>query len=183
MTKNEEKWIEKLVFNESDGSIRIFGVRHTIINSDTFCHIRDSMAGIVGPAADTLLYMSAKKHTAEYLKDVLKNSRVARMASKFRWGREKITEKAAQILTEYGFGKVEIMKLDLNGKSVAIVRNSCIAESYRRHGKTKTPTCSYIAGLLAGGASTINKINYECHEVECYATGGKVCKFILERRD
>lgn len=179
----EAKWIEKMKFNKKDGSIKIFGVRHTIINSDTFRHIRDSMIKIVGPAADSLLYLSAKKHTEEYLKIVLKKSSVAGFASKFKWGREKITERAADILTEYGFGKMEIKKIDLDGESIAAMTNSCIAKAYKRHGKTKVPVCSYIAGLLAGGATTINKKNYECKEVQCIAKGDKICKFVLERSD
>ncbi len=156
----------------------MFGVRHTIVNSDTFRHIRDSMFDIVGPAADSLLYLSAKNHTKEYLKVILKKSAVARIASKFKWGREKITRKAAQILTEYGFGHVEIQKLDLGGESVAVMKNSCIAKSYKK--KSKVPVCSYIAGLLAGGATTINKKNYECKEVECIAKGDSVCNLFLK---
>ena len=161
----------------------MFGVRHTIVSSDTFRHIRDSMLKIVGPAADSLLYLSAKKHTEEYLKIVLKKSAVARMASRFKWGREKITHRAAGILTEYGFGNVTIEKINLEGQSIATLRNSCIATAYREHGKTKVPVCSYIAGLLAGGATTINKANYDCKEIKCYARGDKFCQFVLERSD
>jgi predicted hydrocarbon binding protein len=183
MDKENVKWVEKLDFDENKGAIKIFGVRHTIVNSDTFRHIRDSMTKIVGPAADSLLYLSAKNHTEEYLKVVLKKSTVARFASRFKWGREKITEKASNILTEYGFGKLEVDKLDLDGKSIAIMKNSCIAKAYREHGKTKVPVCSYIAGLLAGGATTINGKNYDCRETKCIAKGDKHCEFVLERVD
>jgi predicted hydrocarbon binding protein len=177
----DKKWIEKMDFNEKDGSIQMFKVRHTIINSDTFRHIRDSILKIVGPAADSLLYLSAKNHTEEYLKEVLKNSSMAKFATKFKWGREGITKKASQILTEYGFGKMDVEKIDLDGQSIAIMKNSCIGMSYRKKGKSKVPTCSYIAGLIAGGATTINKSNYECKEVLCVGKGDKICKFVLEK--
>lgn len=180
---SDKKWLERLDFDEKNGTIKIFGVRHTIISSDTYRHIRDSMIKIVGPAADSLLYLAAKEHCQEYLKIVLKKSAVARFASKFKWGREKITEKAAQILTEYGFGKVEIEDINLDGKSIAVIKNSCIGTAYKKHTKSLVPVCSYIAGLIAGGATTINKTNYDCREIECVAKGDKVCKFVLEKSD
>ena len=160
----------------------MFGSRHTLISSDTFRHLRDSMLKIVGPATDSLLYLAAKEHTKEYLKIVLKKSMLARLAAKSKWGRQIITEKAAQILTEYGFGKMIVEKIDLDGKSIATMKNSCIAMMYKMHGNmTEVPTCSYIAGLIAGGSTTINKTDYDCREVKCIAKGDKECKFILEK--
>ena len=70
-------------------------------------------------------------------------------------------------------------KIDLEGESILIMDNSCIATAYKK--KQKKPVCSYIAGLIAGGAEGITGHEFECVETHCIAKGDKHCRFVLKR--
>jgi predicted hydrocarbon binding protein len=107
---------------------------------------------------------------------------LARLASKTKWGREKLARKTGDMISEYGYGKLEYKKVDLDGESVVVLRNSCIAGEYRRmKKKAKVPVCSYIAGLLAGGTVGITGKDYDCRETKCIANGDKHCEFVIKK--
>ncbi|MEM9302476.1 MAG: V4R domain-containing protein [Pseudomonadota bacterium] len=80
-------------------------------------------------------------------------------------------------LTVTGFGG---WSLDLSfvdkGITLVEIRNSAVAKSMKLVGR---PVCNLYAGLFAGAFSFYNRTELESIEVQCYAMGNDVCKFLV----
>ena len=177
MDEKKIDWLEGINLNEEKGEIMIAGHRGVIVDAHSFKAHRDAIADIIGHGSDAVLYLAGKRHTVKFVKETIKRTAIAGFIKRFKWGRGKIAEKVVEIMRQYGFGVTMIEKLDLDGESVLLMDNSCIATAYKK--KQKTPVCSYIAGLLAGGAEGITDKSFECVETHCVAKGDKHCRFVL----
>jgi len=80
-------------------------------------------------------------------------------------------------LTVEGFGG---WTLDLNfedkGITLVEIRNSAVARSMKMLGR---PVCHMYAGLFAGALSFFHRKELHSIEVQCYAMGNDVCKFLI----
>ena len=177
MEESGMDWIKEVKFKARKGEIHVMGQRHTIVNSYSFRAYRDAISEIIGQGADAVIFLSGKHHTATFIKRVLEKSPMARLAKRFKWGRKKIVEGIIDILTQYGYGVAKLEKLDFEGESIITLQNSCIARNYEK--KQKGPVCSYIAGLISGGADAIMGKPYKCIETHCIARGDKECRFLV----
>ena len=78
-----------------------------------------------------------------------------------------------------GFGKIEIIDLDKDGKkAIMILENSPFALALK--GKAKKPVDNIIRGIFAGIFCVIFKQEIDCVESECFALNAKTCKFIIK---
>ena len=174
-------WVEKIVFDKKRGEIDISEQRHVLVDPNAFRAMRESISEIMKKeSADSVIYMTGKKHTQEFVKEILAKKTLAGLISKFGWGREKIIEKVLEIFSQYGYGLAEVEKLDFEKETVVTVKNSCIAKTYKK--RQKDTVCSYLAGLIAGGAEAITKTNYDCFETHCIAKGDSLCRFVVEKQ-
>lgn len=119
------------------------------------------------------------------------------------WALADMKRFAARMRQEYGGGKLEIWQmnprfvwecwwwpltvagfggwaLDLSfaDKDISLVeiRNSAVAKSMKIVGR---PVCHLYAGLFAGAFSFFKRQELQCIEVQCYAMGNDVCKFLV----
>jgi len=171
-------WLESIKHDEKTGYIEISGQRHTIVNSNAFMAYRESISQIIGHGADAVLYMAGKNHTERFVSIMMKQNAMSGFVKRFKWGKNKIAEKVVDVLNQYGFGAASIEKMDLDKESIITMKNSCIATCYEK--KQKEPVCSYIAGLLAGGAKAIGGKEYIVTETQCAAMGHKECRFVIK---
>jgi len=171
-------WLESIKYDDKKGDIEISGQRHTIVNSNAFMAYRESISQIIGHGADAVLYLAGKNHTEKFVSIMLKQNAMSGFVKRFKWGKNKIAKKVIEVLNQYGFGAASIKKMDLDKESIITMKNSCIATCYKK--KQKEPVCSYIAGLMAGGAKAIVGGDYVCIETHCTAMGHKECRFIIK---
>jgi uncharacterized protein len=76
-----------------------------------------------------------------------------------------------------GFGDWRLdFSFENNGIIVVELRNSAIAQSMGLIGK---PVCHMYAGLFAGVFSYLDKVERGGIEIQCYAMGNDVCKFLI----
>jgi uncharacterized protein len=70
------------------------------------------------------------------------------------------------------------LELDFDDRGITLVeiRNSAVAQSMQRVGK---PVCHMYAGLFAGAMTYFLRDEREGIEVQCYAMGNDVCKFLI----
>jgi len=80
-------------------------------------------------------------------------------------------------LTVAGFGGWTL-DLSFQDKDITMVeiRNSAVAKSMRMIGR---PVCHLYAGLFAGAFSFYHRRDLQSIEVQCYAMGNDVCKFLI----
>ena len=124
------------------------------------------------------------------------------------WARTDMQRFAARMRQEFGGGKLDIWQmnpafvwecwwwplaiagyggwtLDLSfaDKEITMIeiRNSAVARSMKMVGR---PVCHMYAGLFAGAFSFFHRKELQSIEVQCYAMGNDVCKFLVgdERR-
>lgn len=86
-------------------------------------------------------------------------------------------------LTVQGFGAWRLTlgdkhneALQSKGLSIVELRNSAVAQSMALAGK---PVCHMYAGLFAGVFSYYDREERGCIELQCYAMGNDVCKFLI----
>ena len=84
-------------------------------------------------------------------------------------------------MTVEGFGA---WTLDLSfmqeGLTVIEIRNSAVAKSMKEVGMPiGKPVCNLYAGLFGGVFSVYEREERQCIEVQCYAMGHDVCKFLV----
>lgn len=168
-------WIKDTKFIDEKGEIWILGSRVAIVNIGIFKSFRDSMLRIAGPAGERMIYLAAKEHTKTYVIYMIEKSKIAQIASKTGLGKRYITEQVVQILTQFGYGKATIEKIG-EEEMIVSLENSVIGVQYENSEK---PVCTHIAGLIAGGATAIDKREYDCEETECIAKGDPVCRFVV----
>jgi len=172
-------WIKDTKFIDEKGEIWILGSRVAIVNISLFKSFRDSMLRIAGPAGERMIYLSAREHTTKYVRYMIEKSKIAQIASKTGLGKKYITEQVAQILTQFGYGKITVEKIG-GEELIASLENSVIGVQYENSEK---PVCTHIAGLIAGGATAIYGKAYDCKEVECIAKGDPVCRFTVKLKE
>ena len=80
-----------------------------------------------------------------------------------------------------GFGKIEIIDLDKEGKKgIITLENSPFAQALK--GKTKVSADNILRGIFAGVFSVVLKEDIDCVESECVALNANVCKFIIKHK-
>ncbi len=100
--------------------------------------------------------------------------------NKFGIKREKVIYYAAETASVLGFGKPEIIKMDLKNKKFIIRLNkNLFAETYKKNqGVLKSAVDDYFAGIISGVCSTIFKTKLKCKETKCIAKGDSCCEFV-----
>ncbi len=80
-------------------------------------------------------------------------------------------------LTVEGFGGWTLdLSFSDNDITMVEIRNSAVAKSMKMAGR---PVCHLYAGLFAGAFSYFHQRDLQSIEVQCYAMGNDVCKFLI----
>jgi predicted hydrocarbon binding protein len=171
------EWLKEGQWLKDVGEIRIFGKRQGLVWGSILADLRNDVFKIIGPAVDRLLYDAGKNHIRKLIESFIERSVAIKALRRFRWVKIKIAKRAGDLFAWYGWGVGKVEKVNPEGESIVTLKNSIIASYYTE--KQTKPVCSYIAGIIAGAASTIFNKDYECEEVECLAMGHRHCKFIV----
>ncbi|OQA30939.1 MAG: V4R domain protein [archaeon ADurb.Bin336] len=117
------------------------------------------------------IYESVKKNTSENL--------MKEFGAKIGNDKKKQIDFLNNFFIASGWGKIQIIDLQLEGKKAIIVLdNSPFASKLR--GKTQLPADVFLRGTLAGIFSKIFEDNIDCVESECVALNNERCKFIIK---
>ncbi|MEM4257005.1 MAG: 4-vinyl reductase [Candidatus Diapherotrites archaeon] len=80
--------------------------------------------------------------------------------------------------TASGWGSIEIIDIDTEkGRAIVKVENSPVAKNVKN---TKKPCDTFLRGFLAGIFTIYFKIDVDCVETKCIATGSPNCEFIIK---
>jgi predicted hydrocarbon binding protein len=97
----------------------------------------------------------------------------------FGLNREKALELMMTFFTASGWGKVQTIDLDFNGKrAILLVENSPVAQALK--GKVSWPVDVMLRGIFAGIFSNAFGVDVDCVESECAALKAQACKFIIK---
>ncbi len=82
------------------------------------------------------------------------------------------------LLNQGGWGKTEI-EMSFEKKSAVVTMQNCVTA---RNVKTKVPNCHFLRGYFEGFFGKLFKVETECRETSCSATGELACKFNVEQQ-
>ena len=168
-------------FDEDQGAIYLHDGQRAARVSEAFINgLHLGAEGEVGDAGSLLMYRCGHMWAIEDMKRF--NDR---MRKEFGGGKKDIWQMNMQFvfetwwwpLTIQGFGGWSL-DLSFRKKNITMVeiRNSAVAQSMAMAGK---PVCHLYAGLFAGVFSFFDRTDRESIEVQCYAMGNDVCKFLI----
>jgi len=91
---------------------------------------------------------------------------------------------ALDVIGLYGFGRTSVLRADLrnNNLIVKVTENFLAKKYYSYFGTQKINVDHYLAGILAGIASSIFGCEMECEERECVVQGKEACTFELRKK-
>jgi uncharacterized protein len=134
----------------------------------------------VGSASSLLMYRFGQQWALRDMKRFAE-----RMRQEFGGGKREIWDMNTKFvfetwwwpLTVQGYGAWRL-DLDLRNQDLIVVelRNSAVAQSMAMVGK---PVCHLYAGLFAGAFAYFEREERESIELQCYAMGNEVCKFVV----
>ncbi len=132
-----------------------------------------SIAAVQDVEFQKKIYISIKNGTMDKL--------VNEFGSNFGLEKGKELHLIEDFFTASGWGKLESIDLQMEGKKAIIVlENSPFVSALR--GKTTLPVDTFLRGMLAGLFSKIFLEDVDCVEVECAALSGDKCKFIIKQK-
>jgi predicted hydrocarbon binding protein len=168
--------------NPDEGTVHLYdGQRAAKVNESFINSLHLGVEEETGDNVSSLLMYRCGQKWAE--QDMKRFS--DRMRQEFGGGKKEIWQMNMRFifeswwwpLTVEGYGA---WRLDLSFRSkdltVVELRNSAVAQSMALAGK---PVCHLYAGLFAGAFSFYDKQERECIEIQCYAMGNDLCKFLI----
>ncbi len=152
-------FLKKLLFARQffnmNGKLEILGERNVIMEPELFLMLNEASYGL-GKESAKIFFEKYKK------KIDLKQNNYSNLMN---------------LLEILGLGSVKIMKVGEKSATIS-VKDSIISEQYRKkRGKSKSNTCEFIAGFLAGTFSFISNSETDAQETACASKGGSVCIF------
>lgn len=164
-----------------EGSIHLIDGQRAARASESF--INGLHVGVeydVGEASSLLMYRCGYQWGVQDMKRFAE-----RMRQEYGGGKKDIWNMNKQFvfqcwwwpLTVSGFGGWSL-DLSFQEKNITVVeiRNSAVAQSIEMSHK---PVCHLYAGLFAGVFSVFDKTEREAIEIQCYAMGNDLCKFLV----
>lgn len=167
--------------DEDRGAIHLYGGQRAARVSEAFVNgIHMGVEEEVGSSSSLLMYRFGYQWGLNDMKNF--NDR---MRQEFGGGKLDVWQMNPRFvfetwwwpLTIEGFGGWSL-DMSFRNKEITVVeiRNSAVAQSMARAGK---PVCHLYAGLFAGVFSVYDRDEREAIEVQCYAMGNDVCKFLI----
>jgi predicted hydrocarbon binding protein len=162
-----DKFIFTSTLKYTHNNFYLVNIPFLIAPVDSLCAI----ASVQDAEFQKRIYLSLKKGTVDKI--------VAEFGSNFGLEKGKELALIEEFFTASGWGKIESIDLQMEGKkAIIILENSPFVLALR--GKTSIPADVFLRGMLAGLFSKIFNEDIDCVEVDCAALSGDKCKFIIK---
>jgi hypothetical protein len=92
-------------------------------------------------------------------------------------------ERAAEMLSAHGFGRLDITALGERGGEASLQHSHYALGWVARWGQRATPCCFFVAGFLAGAVAVAGRFapeRVQGRETACAAAGAPRCTFVVE---
>lgn len=171
-----------------DGSISIFDRGMVILPSEMLVRLQELMQKRLGKEeADKIMFDAGDYQTrtgsVRYLE---KKKDLAFLFNRVSATGDPAIEMGREVLKLTGMGDIQIREITKEkGKIMLATRNSPIALEYlRTRGKSETPVCHYVKGVISGVLHTVYLDEYEGIETVCQATGrSHECVFEFRKKN
>jgi predicted hydrocarbon binding protein len=162
--------LDNVQWDADSGTITFKDVRYMLIRPDTVVDFQKAVEAEVGPekCAEMMMaggYTGGSRSSKRY-KEV------------FNYTDEEIVAFMCKMGGEIGWGKFNVIKLDVPGKEFVVeVENSAFAAAY---GEADWGVCHMIRGVMAGMAVGIFGGDVVSSETSCRSKGDDRCRFEIK---
>jgi predicted hydrocarbon binding protein len=164
-----------------DGILRLRdGQRAARVSEDFIAGLHHGLDEEVGAASGLIMYQCGvnwARHDMKRFNERMRHEFGGGKLDIWQMNRKFVLESWWWPLTITGWGSWTV-DLSNAGRGLTLieVRNSAVAQSMKQIGK---PVCNAYAGLFAGAMSFLDRTERSSIEVQCYAMGNDVCKFLV----
>ena len=160
-------FIKKLLFARqfymNDGNIEVMKIKQVMLSSAVIHELNSPM-----------VYNAVKENIRKEFHEIANN---------FGSERTDLLKSVEDIFEVYGLGKLEISKIDENGKSASLnLFNSSIAHAHNsKNLNSDAPVCFLTSAVIAGIFSFLFDDDVNCTEKRCFGKGDEYCEFVVKR--
>ncbi len=161
--------LDGLEFDEASGDISFNQVRYMLIRPETLIAIQKAMEEAIGVEAGNILFQGG-----------LAGGRLSgrRFKEGFEQSDKDYLRFFAKMGTSIGWGRFRVLSYEPGSKEfIFSVNNSPFVASY---GKSSTPVCHLLRGVLAGLGESMFGVIMEAKETSCAAMGRGECVFQVQ---
>jgi predicted hydrocarbon binding protein len=166
---SENKILDKMLYDQSSGSLLYKGVRYLLIRPETITGFQKALVESYGKEVGDKLFeggfnggsLSAQKYREHY-----------------NLSEREVVEFMMSMGNQIGWGHFSLNEYDPEAKRLSVsVTHSPFAQAY---GISSQGVCHLIRGVLAGMAAVLFAGDCKADEVECQAKGDRKCLFVVE---
>jgi predicted hydrocarbon binding protein len=174
------------VLRFEEGSITIYNRSMILIPSEMIVSLYEIIKEKAGEKeAERIMFQIGEDQTSQSTKRYLDTKKELRpVFSKVTTGDPAI-EMGREVLRMSGLGETRIVEVtkDFN-KFVVATKNSPVAKEYlRTRGRSGSPVCFFLMGMMHGVLKGMGQLGYTARETRCHATGlANECVFEFVRK-
>ncbi len=160
--------LESLDYESDEGRLSLQAVRYVLARPSLLTELQKSLETHLPQEAAGILTSVAQNEGAAL---------ATRLKEVFSYDEQQILSSVSHILGEGGWGSATLEMLNLDFREFVIkIKGSPFAEEY---GPSIHPVCHLLLGLYKGAALAIFDRDVDGQEVQCFAKGDDVCRFVL----
>jgi predicted hydrocarbon binding protein len=160
--------LESLDFVPDEGRLSLQAIRYVLARPSLLTEIQKSLETQLPQEAAGMLTAAGQNEGAAL---------ATRLKEVFSYDEQQVLSSLGHLLGEGGWGSATVEMLNLDFREVVVkVEGSPFAEEY---GPSINPVCHLLLGLYQGAALVLFDRDVEGQEVQCFAKGDDVCRFVL----
>ncbi len=179
------KLVAMKVVRFEDGEITVYGRGMVLVPSETILEFHQALVGRIGRAeADSVMLDIGegltKKSTRRYIE---KKKELRPLFQKVTTGDPSI-EMGKEIFKMSGLGDISIVEVTPERDKFVVATRSPLAKEYlKTRGKSPSPVCSFLMGIVKGVLHASQDAEFSAKEISCLATGrSDQCVFEFRRK-
>jgi predicted hydrocarbon binding protein len=160
--------LESLEYESAEGRLSLQSARYVLARPSMLTELQKSLETHLPQDAAALLTSVAQNEGAAL---------ATRLKEVFSYNEQQVLGALSHMLGEGGWGSATVEMLNLDFREIVIrIEGSPFAEEY---GPSINSVCHLLHGLYKGAALAIFERDIDGQEVQCFAKGDDVCRFVL----
>ena len=160
--------LDSLIYTPEEGKLSLQAARYLLIRPDVLVDIQKALETHIPKDAATVLAEASQNDGV---------TMAGRLREVFSYSVEQVLSSFAFMLGEAGWGVTTVEMLNVeNWELVLKVQDSPFAEIY---GPSVNPVCHILSGIFQGVGTAIFDRDVDGQEIQCFARGDDVCRFVV----
>ena len=163
--------LDSLIYTPEEGKLSLQAARYLLLRPEILVDIQMALETHIPQESADVLAKAAQNDGVTI---------AGRLREVFSYSEEQVLSSFAFMLGESGWGVTTVEMLNLESAELVLkVEGSPFAEIY---GPSVKPVCHILSGLFQGAGVAIFDRDVDGQEIQCYARGDDVCRFVISAK-